>query len=107
MTWTATEREAETIGGKAIDIRDDNGDLFCCVYAVLDHSAAIEQMRARARLIVQAEAMLDGLRKTATALDITAELLEEEGMSGTAEDIRSDALKARAIIKATETSTDG
>lgn len=60
MIWTATERES-MVNKKAIDIRDKSKNVLCCVYPTADNPAAIEQMRARARLIVQAEAMRDAL----------------------------------------------
>lgn len=59
MTWTATEEATAT--EISTYVWGQSSLLICELHAGSDDPAAIEQMRAHAKLIVQAEAMLEAL----------------------------------------------
>ena len=88
MTWTATEHQL------AVElltvVSDEDGDVVCRLRAYDNDPAAIEEMRARARLIVQAEAMREVLREAAEKKKYGPQWRE----------------RARAIIAATEQDND-
>lgn len=106
MTWTATERELRTsIDGHDEEllvtlIRDQDTHLVCQLSADSDDPAAIEQMRARVRLIVQAEAMLDALADYGT-LEAIADEIDCFEHSARSAALRGIAQEYRAIIAAT------
>lgn len=92
MTWTATERETHNRTQITTDIADEADHLVCRLSAWKDDHAAVQQMRARARLIVQAEA-------ASKLCELIDDLDAAEGLSSDGLDYIQK--RARAIIKAT------